>query len=330
MERTLSECKVLVTPTTYGKGDPRLCRELEAAVGEVIYNPAGRPLSSNELRELLPGCDGYIAGLDHIDARALEAADRLRVVARYGVGVDNVDLTAARRKGIVVTNTPNANSSSVAELTIGFILCLARNIPQLSQSVKTGEWNRSRGLALEGKTVGLIGFGRIGKEVARRLSGWSVRLLAYDPVPDREAAARFGVELVSQQKVLAESDFLSLHLPLDASTRHVVNAKFLAGMKKGSFLINTARGDLIDEPALCAALETGQLQGAALDAFMQEPPGAENQLLKMPSLIATPHCGGHTDLAMDAMGWGALRDCLAVLRGELPLHPVTGEQAGVA
>jgi D-3-phosphoglycerate dehydrogenase len=330
MERTLNECKVLVTPTTYGKGDPRLCCELEATVGEVIYNPTGRPLNSNELRELLPGCDGYIAGLDCIDALALEAADCLRVVARYGVGVDNVDLTAARRKGVVVTNTPNANSSSVAELTIGFILCLARNIPQLSQSVKTGEWNRSRGFALEGKTVGLIGFGRIGKEVARRLSGWSVRLLACDPFPDREAAANLGVKLVSQSELLAESDFLSLHLPLAEGTRRIVNAEFLVRMKKGSFLINTARGDLIDEPALCAALETGQLQGAALDAFMQEPPGAENPLLKMPSLIATPHCGGHTDLAMDAMGWGALRDCLAVLRGEKPLHPVTGGQSGIA
>jgi len=330
MERALSKCKVLVTPTTYGKGDRQLRSELEAAVGEVIYNTAGRSLTSNELRELLPGCDGYIAGLDRIDALALEAADRLRVVARYGVGVDNVDLAAACRKGVVVTNTPNANSSSVAELTIGFILCLARNIPGLSQSVKAGQWNRARGQALEAKTVGLMGFGNVGKEVARRLSGWSMRLIAHDPVPDCEAAARLGVGLVSQLELLTESDFLCLHLPLNASTRRIVNAEFLAMMKKGSFLINAARGDLIEESALQAALESGQLQGAALDAFAHEPPSAENPLLKIESLIATPHCGGHTDLAMDAMGWGALRDCLAVLRGEAPLHPITREQADVA
>jgi D-3-phosphoglycerate dehydrogenase / 2-oxoglutarate reductase len=330
MERTLGECRILVTPTTYGKSDPRLRRELEAAVGEVIYNPAGRPLSSNELRKMLPGCDGYIAGLDRIDASALEAADRLRVLARYGAGVDNVDLAAARRKGVVVTNTPNVNSSSVAELTVGLILCLARKIPEFSKSVKTGEWNRSMGMALEGKRVGLMGFGNIGKEVARRLSGWSVRLIAYDLLPDRAAAAKFGVELVSQPQLLAESDLLSLHLPLLGSTRRIVNAEFLAMMKKGAFLINTSRGDLIDEAALHWALESGQLQGAALDTFVQEPPSAENPLLKMPSLIATPHCGGHTDLAMDAMGWGALEDCLAVLRGEAPLHPVTAKQAGIA
>ena len=330
MERVLSECKILVTPTTYGKGDPRLHGELEAAVSEVIYNPTGRPLTSDELRELLPGCDGYIAGLDRIDAAALEAADRLRVVARYGVGVDNVDLEAARRRGVVVTNTPNVNSSSVAELAIGLILCLARKIPDQVSSVKAGEWNRCMGLTLEGKTVGLMGFGNIGKEVARRLSGWSGRLLAYDPIPDCQAAATFGVELVTQSELLAESDFLSLHLPLLGSTCQIVNTEFLGMMKKGAFLINTARGNLIDESSLQAALESGHLRGAALDAFGQEPPSAQNPLLKIPSLIVTPHCGGHTDLAMNAMGWGALGDCLAVLRGEAPLHPIISKQASLA
>lgn len=318
----LQSCRVLVTPRSFGRHDPQLKRELEATVGEVIYNPFGRPLTSSEVQELLPGCDAYIAGVDTIGRAALEAADRLRVIARYGVGVDRVDLEAAREKGIVVTNTPGANSTSVAELTIGLMLSLARMIPLANQETRAGKPPRIQGVSLEGKVVGLLGLGAIGKRVARRLQGFDCTVLAYDPAVDAATAQEVGAVLCSQEEVVTKSDFLSLHVPVLPETRGMVNASFLAQMKPGAFLINTARGELIDEVALFEALKSGHLRGAALDAFAQEPPGEDNPLFSLPQVIATPHMGAHTDGATNAMGWGALRDCLAVLRGEEPIHRV--------
>ena len=322
MSVDLKACRVLVTPTWYGKSDPRVRTELEAAVGQVIYNPIGRPLNSYEVKALLPGCHGYIAGLDEIDANALEGADKLRVIARYGVGVDGVDLAAAAAQSIVVTNTPLANALSVAELTIGLMLSLARSIPELIGETRAGKWPRKTGVTLSGKTVGLIGLGAIGKYVATRLRAFGCIVVAYDPAADTAFATEHGVELVPLDEVVRRADFLSLHVPLLPTTRAMVNAAFLAGMKRGAFLINTARGELIDEAALLAALESGHLRGAALDAFSQEPPPAGDPLLKLPQVLVTPHAGAHTDGAVDSMGWGALHDCLAVLRGESPQFPV--------
>jgi D-3-phosphoglycerate dehydrogenase len=318
----LANCRLLVTPTSYARNDPRLLGELERQVGEVIVNQTGRPLRSEEVARLLPGCDGYIAGLDAIDRPALQAADRLRVIARYGVGLDNVDLGAAGEKGIVVTYTPGANSASVAELAVGLMLSLARNIPQAAQATRAGEWPRWSGVSLEGKTIGLIGLGAIGKQVACRLAGFDCRIQAYDPVQDTAFAQAHRVELAPLQALLSQADFVSLHLPLLPETRALVNAAFLAGMKSGAFLINTSRGELIEELALVEAIRSGRLAGAALDVFTEEPPGVGNPLLSLPQVIVTPHCGSHTDGATNAMGWMAFHDCLAVLRGEAPRYPV--------
>lgn len=316
--KPLKLCRVLVTPTSYAKNDPRLKTELEATVGEVIYNPTGKPLSSAQVAELLPGCDGYIAGLDVIDRDALAAADSLKVIARYGSGVDRVDLQAAREKGIVVTNTPNANASSVAELTVGLMLALARSLPYAIASTKAGEWPRLVGVSVEGKTVGLLGLGAVGKQVARRLANFDCQVLAYDPAVDETTAQTYFARLTTFEKLVSQSDFLSLHLPVLPQTRGMVNSEFLGKMKPGSFLINTARGELIDEVALLEALQSGHLRGAALDAFTTEPPGPDNPLLSLPQVIATPHTGAHTDGATNAMGRAALHDCLAVLAGEEP------------
>jgi phosphoglycerate dehydrogenase-like enzyme len=288
----------------------------------VIYNPFERPLTSSEVGALLPGCDGYIAGLDYIDRAAIDRADQLKVIARYGIGVDRIDLAAAAEKSIVVTNTPFANAVSVAELTIGMILSLARSIPALTADTRTGGWSRIAGITLEGKTVGLVGLGSVGKQVALRLRAFDCTLLAYDPAADADFAAANRIELVALEDVISQADFLSLHCSLLPVTRGMVNASFLAQVKPGAYLINTARGELIDEAALIEALQNGHLRGAALDAFAQEPPGKDNPLLALPQVIATPHSGAHTDGAMNAMGWGALHDCLAVLRGEEPEYPV--------
>jgi D-3-phosphoglycerate dehydrogenase len=244
------------------------------------------------------------------------------VIARYGVGVDSVDLAAAREKGIVVTNTPGANSVSVAELALGLMLALARQIPEAAEAVHQGKWPRYAGLSLEGKTVGILGLGAIGKQLARRLAGFDCTLLAYDPFGDSAASNALHVELVALEDVLKRSDFISLHLPLFPETRCMVNDSFLGKMKKGSFLVNTSRGEVVDEDSLLKALQSGQLKGAGLDAFTVEPPDLRNPLLALPQVIVTPHLGAQTDGATSNMGWLAMRDCIAVLNGKEPAYRV--------
>jgi phosphoglycerate dehydrogenase-like enzyme len=275
-------------------------------------------LTSAQLAELLPGVDGIIAGLDTFDAAALAAADSLQVIARYGIGVNNVDLDAAQAKGIVVTNTPGANARSVAELTAALLLLLARPIIRAAEETRAGGWPRLTGMSLQDKTVGLVGLGGIGKYVVRLLEPFECRVLAYEVAPDSEFVAHHSVALVPMDELLAESDFVSLHLPANADTKGMVDAAFLAAMKPGASLINTSRGELVDEGALLDALTREHLRGAALDAFAPEPPAAANPLLALPNVIPTPHMGAHTDGAANTMGRMALNDCLAVLRGNPP------------
>ena len=320
--RELKDCKVLVTPTSYGSQEPTLITDLEDLVGEVEYNSSGKPLSSEMLQEMLSDVDGMIAGLDEIDARALLKAPRLKVVARYGVGYNNVDLEAARGQGIVVTNTPGANAVSVAELTIALILNMLRPVIPAVKDTKTGEWPRLKGFSLEGKTVGLLGLGAIGKETAKRLVGFECKILAYDLYPDEKFAAENGITLSLLEDILPAADIISLHLPGTPETKEIVNEQFLAKMKSGSWLVNTARGDLINETALVDALETGRLRGAALDVYPQEPPAKNSPLLLMDQVITTPHMGAHSDSATNAMGRMALAECLTVLRGEKPKYQV--------
>ncbi len=322
MPRVLSQCRVLVTATSYGASDPSLKTTLESQVAEVVYNRTGKPYPPEELFALIPGFDGCIAGLERYDRAILAAAAQLRVLARYGVGVDNVDLDAARQMGILVTNTPGANSDSVAELAIGLMLALARNITQADRATRAGGWPRLHGVSLRGKVIGLVGLGAIGRLVARKLSGFDCRVLAFDPYTAPQQAAGAGAQLVALEHLLAESDFISLHCPVTEQTRGMVNTAFLSRMKSSAFLVNTARGALIDEDALFQALQSSQLRGAALDTFTQQPPGADHPLLSLPQVIATPHTGAHSDDATNGMGWGALNNLLAVLGGQSPLNPV--------
>jgi len=323
--KTLSECRVLVTPTTFGKEDPALRSTLEKTVGEVLYSPVARPLTSSELLPLVKDADGYIAGLDQIDSSVIEAAGRLQVIARYGVGVDQVDVEAATQRGIVITNTPGANSVAVAELTIALMLVLGRRICLADQATRSGEWPRYSGVGLRGKTVGLVGFGAIGREVASRLKAFGCRILVVDPCVGVDCANTYAVQRVPMEELLASSDFVSLHASLNPSTSGMVDDTFLKKMKQGAFVVNTARGELIDEQALCDALEKGHLAGAALDCFRKEPPAPDHPLLGLSQVIVTPHTGSHTDEATNAMGWMSLKACLAVLRGERPASVVNPE-----
>ena len=316
------KCKILVSATTFGKNDHSLITTLTEQVGVVVFNETGKPYKASQLADLLYGVDGFIAGLDEINETALFAADRLKVISRYGIGIDNIDLEYARKKKVVVTNTPGANAASVAELAIGLILSLLRNIPTAIVTTKKGEWKRFNGFTLVGKTVGIVGFGTIGKELARRLLGFQCTLLAYDPYLASESAKDFGVKLLPLEDVLSRSDVISLHLPVTNETRRLVDLTFLSTMKPGSYLVNTARGDIVDESALLDALQSGHISGAALDVFSEEPPDISKPIFSNPKVLVTPHMAAHTDGSTNAMGWMALTDCLAVLRGEEPKYRV--------
>lgn len=318
----LKQCRVLVTATSYGMTDPSLRTELESLVGEVTYNPAGHPLTGPELAAMIPGVDGMIAGLDEITSEVIAAGDRLRVIARYGVGLDRVDLDAARRKGVVVTNTPGANAVSVAELAVALMLALARHLVEANQQTKAGAWPRLKGTTLRGKTVGLIGLGAIGRHTAQILHGFGSRVIGYDPAVTAEQAAAFGVEWMERDRVVEEAEFLSLHLPVTPQTEGMFDRALIGKMRPGAYLVNTARSELIDRTALLEALQAGRIAGAALDTFHREPPDPSDELLQLQQVIVTPHTGAHTDDATSAMGRIALNDCLAVLRGQEPQHRI--------
>ena len=249
----------------------------------------------------LAGADALIVrSATRVTAELLEQAPRLRVVGRAGVGVDNIDLDAATRRGILVMNTPGSNAVSVAEHTLALLLALARCVPQLNAATHAGRWEKgaAAGIELRGKTLGLIGLGRVGSEVARRARALELRVLAHDPYISESVAQEAGVELVSLPELLARSDFVSLHAALSPATEKLINATTLAQMKRGARLINTARGELVDEAELAEALRAGHLAGAALDVFAVEPPRS-SPLLSLPNVIATPHVAGSTEEAQD-------------------------------
>jgi D-3-phosphoglycerate dehydrogenase / 2-oxoglutarate reductase len=318
----VSEAVVLVTARSFGRGFPEIREELERQVGEVRYRPADK-LKPGELLEEVAGANGWIAGLELIDGRLIAGAPHLRVIARYGVGTENVDVAAAAEHSIVVTNTPGANAASVAELTIGFLFVLARRIVEADRAVKGGLWPRVDGSRVRGARVGLLGMGAVGKEVAARAQALGCLVVAYDPCMDETFAAAHGVKSVDLGELLATSDFVSLHAPSNPHTHHLVDEHFLRAMKRGSFLINTARGDLVDERALADALRSGHVAGAALDTLCSEPPDQPAVLLSMDNVVVTPHMGAHSDDAVAGMSRMAMEDCLAVLRGESPRFPVS-------
>ena len=239
----------------------------------------------------------------------------IKVISRYGVGVDRVDLAAAKARGIAVTNTTGANSTSVCELAFALMLAAARNLPQLHQAVTTGEWPRSEGVELAGKTLGIVGFGAIGKRLALRAKAFEMDVLAYDPFFDAAFAEEHGIEKAELDTLLRNCDVISLHVPLTEETKHMIGAAQIAEMKKNAIIINTARGGLIDEAAAAAAIRDGKLGGLGLDAFEQEPL-IGSPLKGLPRVIFTPHTGAHTAEATAKMGMMAVENAIAVLSGQ--------------
>ncbi len=258
-----------------------------------------------------------------VTAELLERAERLKVIGRAGVGVDNVDVEAATRRGIVVANAPESTVVSAAEHAVGLLVALARNIPQAHQALKEGRWERSRwgGIELAGKTLGLLGFGRIGQQVARRAVGLGMRAVAYDPFVARDRFRELGVErLDSMEDVLAQSEFLTLHLPLGPETRGIIGRDAFARMRDGVRIVNAARGELVDEEGLVEAVRSGKVAGAALDVFSTEP--YSGPLLELENVIVTPHLAASTEEAQDRAGVIVAEQVVAALEGGLVTNAV--------
>jgi D-3-phosphoglycerate dehydrogenase len=300
---------VLLSVSSFGVADPAPRERLEAAGLQVHDNPYGRRLKQAEISELIVGVDAIIAGTEPLNADVLAQAVRLRVISRVGVGLENVDLNAALRAGIVVRNTPDAVTDPVAELTLSGILNLLRHIGHMDRDLRAGEWNRRMGRLLTGRTVGIVGLGRIGRRLAALLGPFGVRLLATDRAPDHHAAHRLSVMYVELEQLLAESDIVTLHLP--GSPRPIIGAPELRLMRADAVLVNTSRGGLVDEDALLAALREKRLGAAFIDTFVDEP--YEGPLRELSNVLLTPHAGSYAAEARVRMELEAVENMLAAL-----------------
>ena len=314
--------RVLVTARSFASTPGAHHEYLQQHDCDVELRAGAHPLRAAELRELIGGYDGAILGLDICDASVIVRADRLRTIARYGVGVDQIDLAAASERGIIVTNTPGTNRIGVAELCIGLIFALARNIPEVAIAARGGQWQRVPGWELSGKTLGLIGLGMVGGEVATRATALGMMVLAYDPYSTMSVP---GVQRVALDVLLHESHIVSLHCALTPDTENLINARQINQMRDGAYLINTARGALIDETALLAALTDGKLAGAAVDALRDDPP-VTSPLPGLNNFIYMPHLGATTRESVERTTMLAVQNLVAVLKGEPCPYIVNAEQ----
>lgn len=288
-------------------------------------------LSKEDLIAALEGCEGLIVRSEtKVTADVMEAAKSLRVIGRAGVGVDNIDVPAATMRGMVVMNAPDGNTITTAEHTVALLVALARSIPQANSSLKSGKWERKKfiGVELQGKTLGIIGLGRIGRVVASRARAMGMVIVAYDPFIAQEQARDLEIELASLEDVYRRADFLTVHTPLTAETRGLIDKEVLSKMKKGARIINCARGGLVDETALYEAIKNGTIAGAAVDVFTQEPPPSDHPLLELDQVIVTPHLGASTTEAQEGVAFTVaeqMRDYLltGALRGAVNV-PMVG------
>ena len=319
--------KVLIAPANFYRVAAPYVDLLRAAGFEVVYPPSATN-SRNEAETVacLQGMSALIAGGEVFTEHVLSQLPDLRVIARAGVGYDRVDVPAATRRNIAVTITPTANHESVAEHALGLLLALTRNIVGHHQDVLAGDWSRRPMAPVRGMTLGLVGLGRIGRSVAVRAQAFRLRVIAHDQYVNPELARKLGVELVDLPTLFAQSDYVSLHAPMDATTRGLINQQTLGMMKRGSFLINTARGGLVVEADLCAALQSGQLAGAALDVFEEEPTPVTNPLLKLRNVITTPHLASGDYQSMEDMGTESARNIIALYQGGWPEGAVVNDQ----
>ena len=284
----------------------------------VISNP-------KEYAQHLSDADAlFVRSAVKVNAEVLAKAPKLRVIGRAGVGVDNVDLPAATAANVLVMNTPGGNAVAVAEHTLGFMLCMARSIPQASASTKSGKWEKKKfmGAELRGKTLGILGLGYIGQEVAKRARGFEMKIIASDPYANPKIATDLGVSLVALDELYKHSDYITLHVAITNETNKMLDHAAFAKMKTGVRIVNCARGELIDDAALASAIQSGKVAGAAIDVFEIEPPPADNPLLALEPILATPHIGGSTGEAQEIVGVRIVEQVVDYLQRGVVLNAV--------
>ena len=293
--------KILTTPRSYGKDMPELFEQLEAAGYEVVKNTTGGILEKEQMKEMIADCVGIIVGVDPLDAEVLACAPKLRAVSKYGVGVDNIDLAYCEQRGIKVSRAVGANSEAVADYAMALMLAVARKVPMIDRKCRQLDWGKITTRDVSNATLGLFGLGAIGRHVAKRAQGFGMKVIAYDPYWPEEFARENHIERADAETIFRTADFISLHLPLMPETEGFVGEKELAMMKKDAVLINTARGGLVDERALLAALKEDRIYGAGLDAFAHEPP-EDDSWFALDNVVLGSHCAASTRGATQNMG----------------------------
>ena len=284
--------KVLISSRSFGKINSGAIELLKNQGLEPIINPYGKKLSEQEILDLLDDSVGIIAGTEKITEKVISYNNQLKVISRYGIGLDNIDIKAANEKNVIVFNTPETPKIAVAELTLTLILSLLKKVVNADKNIKKGEWKPEIGNLLSGKTVGVIGLGRVGKQLVKFLSPYNVKILAYEIKPDDEFVSKNNINLLSLEELISNSDIVTIHCPLTENTKHMISEKELKNMKENAILINTARGGLVDEIALYNILKEKIIAGAAIDAFEDEP--NTGKLKELDNVILTPHLGTYT------------------------------------
>lgn len=311
--------KVLVTATNYD----RLCTEGLALLKdygcEVILNDKGRMYTREEMEAVVGDINGIVAHCESWDDDLFDQAPNLQIIARFGVGYDSIDLEAAKRHGVHITNCPGINANAVAEMTVALMMALTREIPRLNESTKAGTWSRTIFSELPGKKVGVLGFGAIAQKTIKKLKGLGVDIQVYNRSLRTEQAQQLGVSITTDlDEVLRSSDYILIHLPVAPETRNIINAETIAKMKDGVYLINTARGALVNEQDIYNALTSGKIKGYATDVYAQEPINMDNPLLSLPNFVGTPHSAGETFENYRETGLATAKAVLDVFDGRTP------------
>jgi D-3-phosphoglycerate dehydrogenase len=320
----MAQATVLVTTRSFGREVREPMERLKREGFRILEWREGSGLDEADLRMKVAQADAWIVAFHPIGAALMDSAPRLRVIAKHGVGVDNIDIAAATARGIVVTTAPSANDQAVADLTMALLLSLLRRVPEANASVKAGRWERFLGFGLSGMTTGIVGLGRIGQNVARRAKGFGVKLIGADPFWPEDVAREIGIRRVELNDLFVQADVISLHAPLTPETTGLVGEAAIAAMKPGVWIVNTSRGRVVDEKAMYEALTSGKVAGYATDVFENEPP-VGSPLLTLPNVIATPHMGTHTRESLQLMGDRVTDAVLRIFRGERPEFVVNPE-----
>jgi len=314
--------KVLVTARIFGHVSDMAYNIFKTKGIEVAPNPyKGKGLSEDQLIELIPGVHGLLTGVDEVSEKFIQAADDLKVISKFGAGVDNIDVDAATDKGIIVTRAPGTNSDSVADMAFALLFAAARKVVYAYDQIRSGEWPLMLSTELWSKTLGIIGIGQIGKRVALRAKGFNMKVLASEIAPDEDFFNEQGIERVDLSRLLEESDFITIHTPLTDETRNLIDRKELEKMKPTAFLVNTARGGIVNEDALYDALISDTIAGAAFDVLEEEPP-RDRKLIGLDNFIVTPHISAFTKEAIGNMERLSAQNLIDVLEGNTPPHVV--------